>query len=95
MANYNDQTTWLNGRFPKFDVDAALNTKYGVGGSPTLIINGVQSNAGRDSASYLKAICAAFNTAPTECSTTLSSTQPGAGFGYDSVGSAQAAGCEV
>jgi len=95
MKNYNDQTTWLNGRFPKFDIDAALNTKYGVGGSPTLIINGVQSDAGRDSASYLAGICAAFNTAPTECTTTLSSTQPGPGFGYDSVGAANAAGCGV
>jgi hypothetical protein len=95
MKNFNDKASWLNGNFPKFDVDAALNTKYGIGGSPTLIINGVEANAGRDSASYLKAICAAFNTEPSECSTTLSSTQPGPGFGYDSVGSAQAAGCGV
>lgn len=95
MDSYNDQTTWLNGRFPKFDTDAALNTKYGVGGSPTLVINGVTSNAGRDSASYLSAICAAFNNAPEECSTTVSSTQPGPGFGYDSVGAANAAGCGV
>ncbi len=95
MANLQDQTTWLNGRFPKFDIDAALNTKYNVGGSPTLIINGATSNAGRDSASYLKAICAAFNNAPAECNTVVSSTQPGPGFGYDSVGAANAAGCGV
>jgi len=93
MKNFNDKASWLNGNFPKFDIDAAANTKYGVGGSPTLVINGVQSNAGRDSVSYLKAICAAFNNAPTECSTQLSSTQPGPGFGYDSVGAANAAGC--
>jgi len=95
IANLNDQASWLSGRFPKVDFDAALNTKYNVGGSPTLIINGAQSNAGRDSASYLAGICAAFNTAPAECNTVLSNTPPGAGFGYDSVGSAQAAGCGV
>lgn len=95
MANLADQSTWLSGRFPKFDTDLADNTKYGVGGSPTLVINGVQSNAGRDSQSYLTAICNAFNNAPAECSTQLSTVQPGPGFGYDSVGAAQAAGCGV
>jgi len=95
MKNYNDQASWLNGQFPKFDIDAALNTKYSVGGSPTLIINGVESNAGRDSASFLAGICGAFNNAPAECQTQLSATQPGPGFGYDSVGAANAAGCGV
>jgi len=95
MKDFNDKSTWLNGNFPKFEIDGALNTKYGVQGSPTLIINGVETSAGRDSASYLKAICAAFNNAPSECSTQLSSTQPGPGFGYDSVGAANAAGCGV
>lgn len=95
MANFNDQSTWLNGRFPKVDFDAALNTKYNIGGSPTLIINGVESSAGRDSASYLAGICAAFNNAPAECATQLSSTSPGPGFGYDSTGAATAAGCGV
>ena len=93
MKNFNDKASWLNGNFPKFDINAADNTKYNVGGSPTLVINGVESNAGRDSASYLAGICAAFNNAPAECKTALSSTQPGPGFGFDSVGSAQAAGC--
>jgi hypothetical protein len=95
MKNFNDKASWLNGQFPKVDFDAALNTKYGVGGSPTLVINGVESNAGRDSASYLAGICAAFNNAPAECQTQLSAVAPGPGFGYDSVGSAQAAGCGV
>jgi hypothetical protein len=90
--NLNDKSTW-KGSFPMFAIDDALNTKYGVGGSPTLIINGADSNAGRDSASYLAGICAAFNVPPAECETVLSSTQPGPGFGYDSVGAANAAGC--
>jgi len=93
MKNFNDQSSWLNGQYPKFDINAADNTKYSVGGSPTLIINGVESSAGRDSASYLAGICAAFNNAPAECQTQLSATPPGPGFGFDSVGSAQAAGC--
>jgi len=58
------------------------NTKYGVQGSPTLVINGVVSSAGRDSASILKAICGSFKTAPDECNTAkLSATAPSAGFG--------------
>ena len=38
-SQYEDQATWLNGQFPKFDVHTALNEQYGVRGSPTLIIN--------------------------------------------------------
>lgn len=62
--------------------DSALSEQYEVRGSPTLIINGVQSNAGRSSASYLAGICGAFNEAPEACTTELSSTGPSAGFGY-------------
>ncbi|MDP2736156.1 MAG: hypothetical protein Q8O59_00005, partial [bacterium] len=66
-----------------------------IGGSPTLVINGVQSNAGRDAASYLAGICAAFNNAPAECSQQLSSAAPVAGFGAGSASSgAAAASCE-
>ncbi|KPJ73503.1 hypothetical protein AMJ48_00895 [Parcubacteria bacterium DG_74_1] len=36
---YNDKSTWLNGYYPKFDVQKDLNDKYGVGGSPTIVIN--------------------------------------------------------
>ncbi len=93
--NWNDKSSWNNGQFPLFNTDSALNQKFGVQGSPTLVINGAQSNAGRDSASFLAGICAAFNTPPAECNTNLSSTPPGAGFGYDSVGAATAAGCGV
>jgi len=91
----NDKSTWLSGQFPQFNIQQDLNQQYGVQGSPTLVINGVQSNAGRDPASFLAGICAAFNNAPAECQTQLSSTSPGPGFGYDSVGAATAAGCGV
>ena len=35
-----DQSTWQGGRFPQFNVHSDLNNQYGVGGSPTLVING-------------------------------------------------------
>lgn len=76
-----DKTTWSGGQYPPFDIFKADNEKYGVQGSPTLIINGVQSDAGRDSASLLTAICAGFTKAPAECSKTLSSETPAPGFG--------------
>jgi len=78
---FNDKSTWSNGQFPVFDIYKADNEKYGVGGSPTLVINGAQVTSERDSASLLATICSAFNTAPEECSQSLSSTAPAAGFG--------------
>lgn len=77
-----------------YKVDSGLSEGYGVQGSPTLVINGVQSNAGRDAASYLNGICAAFTNKPAECSKQLSSASPSSGFGAgsDASGSA-AAGC--
>lgn len=92
-ANLNDKSSWLSGQFPKFDINKDDNTKYGVGGSPTLVINGKTVSAGRDSVSLLKAICGAFNNAPSECSTQLDATTPAPGFGWDSSGSANLATC--
>lgn len=91
--NYDDQSTW-KGQFPPFNTDDALNVKYGVQGSPTLIINGAQSEAGRDSASLLKAMCDAMEKPSKACSTKLSSAAPAPGFGEgtDTSGGA-AAGC--
>ncbi len=52
--------------------DEAITNQYGVGSSPTLVINGVQSDAIYSGTSATQsAICSAFNTAPTECSTKL------------------------
>ena len=97
IANLNDQSSWLSGRFPKFDIHKADNEKYQVGGSPTLIINGAQAQAGRDSVSLLNAICAAFETAPEECNTQFEAGQPTPGFGWSTSTSANnaAAGCGV
>lgn len=81
IVKYNDQSTWLSGRYPVYPVHADLNTKYGVQGSPTLIINGVEASVGRTPEAVKQAICAAFNSAPSECGTTLSAASPVAGFG--------------
>jgi len=80
--NLENKSLWLNGAYPLFDVYKEDNEKYNIGGSPTLVINGAQSNAGRDSASYLAAICNAFSDMPEECNQQLSSVAPSAGFGY-------------
>jgi len=77
-----------------FAVDKADNEKYGVQGSPTLVINGVTSTSGRDSASILKAICGSFKTPPAECKKELSATAPSAGFGEGTAAAgAPAASC--
>jgi len=92
-ANLEDEESWLSGRFPKFEIDLADNEKYGIGGSPSLIINGVQSSAGRDSASYLAGICNAFSESPEECNEELSSASPSPGFGGGTSDSGSDAQC--
>ena len=89
---YNDKSTWNGGRYPQYNVDKGLNDEYGVRGSPTLVINGQVVKSARDSASYLDTICQAFNNAPEECGTKLSSTSPNPGFGYGSSGSSGSSG---
>jgi len=90
---FNDQSSWSNGSYPPFDIYLADNQKYGVTGSPTLVINGSTIQANRDSASLLKLICSGFTTAPTECSKVLSSAAPAAGFGQGTGSSNSNADC--
>jgi len=78
--NYKDKSTW-KGNYPSFDTDKADNEKYGVGGSPTFVINGQTISTARDSASLLKAICSGFENPPAECDKELSSAEPAPGFG--------------
>ena len=74
--------TVASGNYPPFDIDKSLNQKYGVQGSPTLIINGVEAQANTRSPEAVKGvICAAFNNVPSECSTTLDTNQASPGFG--------------
>lgn len=78
---YNDKSKWKGGKYPAFGVDAEDVQKYGVGGSPSLVINGQKTDSERDPASILKTICGAFNNSPAECEKELSSTAPAPGFG--------------
>ncbi len=80
LENFSNNSGF-KGSYPGFEVFKADNAKYNVGGSPTLIINGSQSESARDSKSLLKSICSAFNNQPKECSTQLSGDAPAPGFG--------------
>lgn len=80
-AKLNDQSTWLSGQFPLYTMHESENNKYGVQGSPTLVINGVQANVGRTPEAVKQAICAGFENPPAECNQTLSTASFQAGFG--------------
>jgi len=89
---YNDRSRWISERFPPFDIHKELNEKYGVRGSPTLVINGKVVSSGRSPSALLSVICAAFNEKPSECDTELSSETPSPGFGYENEGASGSAG---
>lgn len=93
MDNFKNNVGY-QGSYPGFDIYASDNAKYNVGGSPTLVINGENIQSSRDSASLLSTICSAFNDAPSECSTALSSASPSAGFGYGVAAAGTDASCE-
>ncbi len=86
---YNDTSTWLNGRYPVFDIHKEDVEKHGVSGSPTLVINGYRVVTLRDSASLLFNVCSRFVTQPEQCSEVLSSTTPAPNFGFSTGGSEQ------
>jgi glutaredoxin len=89
---YQDKENW-NGQFPPFDVQKEDNEKYGVQGSPTLVINGAQASSSRDPQSLLTTICESFNEMPVECEQTLSTDTPAPGFGDGTTVSGAAADC--
>jgi hypothetical protein len=78
--NFTNQVGY-KGSYPAFDIFKDDNAKYNVGGSPTLIINGAESQSARDPQSLLNSICAGFENAPSECQKALSTASPAAGFG--------------
>jgi protein-disulfide isomerase len=93
--NLDDTSLWLNGRFPLFNTHAEENQMYGVGGSPTLVINGQKiDGAPRDAANLLDTVCSGFNMAPEKCNTLdFDSTTPSSGFGWGAAASANVAAC--
>jgi len=58
-----------------------LADKFGVRGSPTLVINGVTYSGARTSEGYKQAICGAFETAPEVCAQVLGEDTPQAATG--------------
>ena len=78
---YNDKETWMGGSYPQFNVESDLNIEYGVKGSPTLVLNGVQISPSRTAEAIKTVVCNAFITAPEECKTTLSTQAESAGLG--------------
>jgi len=98
-AEYNiisdfENNVGYQGNYPGFSIYEEDNTQYGVGGSPTLVINGQTISASRDSASLLYTICSAFNTQPDACFETLPSLAPAPGFGTGTTNSAATVECQ-
>lgn len=76
-----------------YKADSDLSEGYGVQGSPTLIINGVQASSGRSPDAFLQSICTAFNTVPDKCTSlklSVASPSPGFGTGTASAGASDA-----
>jgi len=73
--------------------DSDLSNKYGVQGSPTLVVNEALADSGRSPAALLSTICSAFNTPATACSQNLSSSSPSPGFGSSAASSSDTASC--
>lgn len=78
-----------------YSADSSQASSLGVSGSPTWVINGVQSQVGRSPEQVKQAICSAFTDSakPAECSQTLSTTQASVSFGSGSSSSSSAASC--
>jgi hypothetical protein len=95
LVNYEDKSTWtkMSPASPIFTIHKEDNLKYGVEGSPELIINEEKISAYRDSSSLLSTICSAFNNPPSECETELSSATPAPGFGSGTTANSTDATC--
>lgn len=87
-----DKSQWRTDQFPPFDINQADNAKYGVQGSPSLVINDTMVQAARDPQSLLTLICSGFTSEPSECQQKLSSDAPAPGFG-EGTSTAAAAQC--
>lgn len=92
--SYEDKDSWRGGRFPEFLVHSDLNKKYGVQGSPTLVINDKVVSAERSPEGIKKVICEAFKSPPEECSQTLSEKTASPGFGRGSGNSGSGGSCQ-
>jgi|GEM_PF-1069806 len=62
------------------DADFALNTKYNIQGSPTVIVNGQEANGSRSADGIRTLVCDSSNTAPSFCSQKLDTTEASTSF---------------
>lgn len=76
-----------------YNAEVSNANSKGVSGSPTLIVNGVNVQASRSPGGILTSVCSAFNTSPSECSQTLSTSQASAGFGSGASSGSSTASC--
>jgi glutaredoxin len=90
---YQDRSTWLSGAYPPFLVEKDLNDKYGVRGSPTIIINDKEVRVNRSPEAFKQAICQAFTNPPAECNQTLSTETASPGIGPLTGGSTSSGSC--
>jgi hypothetical protein len=79
--------------YPPFNVHKDLNEKYGVRGSPTLVINDAVLNVERSPEKVKEAICNAFLNPPEECNQKLSEETASPGFGM-ATGSSSSGSCQ-
>ncbi len=68
------------GRFPSFPIYEDECEKYGIRGSPTLVINSQEVRSSRSPSALLDVICGHFEEAPEECDEELSEEVPVPGF---------------
>ncbi|RME30844.1 hypothetical protein D6789_04445 [Candidatus Woesearchaeota archaeon] len=81
MTSWNDRNSWLSGRYAQFNINKEENERYGVRGSPTLVINGEQVRVSRSPEAVKEAICNTYKNPPKECSAQLSENQEAPGHG--------------
>jgi protein-disulfide isomerase len=79
--------------YPPFNIHKDLNEKYGVRGSPTLVINDAVLNVERSPEKVKEAICNAFLNPPDECNQKLPEETTSPGFGM-ATGSSSSGSCQ-
>jgi len=65
------------------EAELQLNQKYGISGSPQLVINDAEYQGNRTAEAYKQGICSGFNNPPTECSQKLDETTEAASGGCE------------
>jgi len=75
------KTCQKNEALTLLEQEVQLGKKYGISGSPQLVINDKEFTGSRGAEAFKTAICSGFNSAPSECSTQLqdSGSAPAAG----------------